>query len=119
MDYVKFETPDDLKDNIKEALEVSQDTGKIKKGTNEVTKAVERGNAKLVIIGSDVEPPEIVMHLPMLGDEKDIPYAYLTKEEIGKAVGIPVPSASACIVKEGKAEELVTEITDKIKEIKS
>jgi len=118
MTYVKFETPKELGEKIIEALETARETGKIKKGTNEVTKAVERGIAKFVVIGTDVQPPEIVMHLPMLCEEKKIPYAYLTKEEIGKAIGIDIPTASSCIVEEGKAKELVAEIVNKVKEIK-
>jgi len=56
MGYVKFEVPKEVADKALEALEVSRDSGKIKKGTNEVTKAIERGNAKLVLIGNDVNP---------------------------------------------------------------
>ncbi|MEM2918415.1 MAG: 50S ribosomal protein L7Ae [Candidatus Altiarchaeota archaeon] len=119
MTYVKFEIPKELSAKIVEALETSRETGKIKKGTNEVTKAVERGIAKLVVIGTDVQPPEIVMHLPMLCEEKKIPYVYLTKAEIGNAVGINIPTASACIVEEGKAKDVIAEIVKKVNEIKS
>ncbi len=118
MTYVKFEIPKELSDKVTEALENARETGKIKKGTNEVTKAVERGVAKLVIIGNDVQPPEIVMHLPMLCEEKKIPYVYLAKAEIGESIGIHVPTASACIVEEGKSKEILVEIVKKIKEIK-
>lgn len=118
MSYVKFEISEELKKDIKSALKTAQETGKIKKGTNEVTKAVERSKAKLVLVGEDVEPPEIVMHLPMLCEEKKIPYAYLPKEEIGKLAGIPVPCASICVVEEGKAKELITKIAKKLEELK-
>ncbi len=118
MTYVKFEAPKDLVDKALDALESARDTGKIRKGTNEVTKAVERGTAKLVFIGSDVQPPEIVMHLPMLCDEKKIAYIYVPKEGIGGAVGINVPTASACIVEEGKAKDLVGDVVDKLKDLK-
>jgi len=118
MSYVKFETPKELADKALEALETARDTGKIRKGTNEVTKAVERGVAKLVLIGADVEPPEIVMHLPMLCEEKDIHYLYASKAEIGDGVGIHVPTAAGCIVEEGKAKEDIAELAEKIAEIK-
>ena len=116
--YIKFEIPKELTEKLIEALETARDTGKIKKGTNEVTKAVERGIAKFVFIGTDVEPPEIVMHLPMLCDEKKIPYAYLPKADIGEASGIHVPTASACIIEEGKAKDILAGITKKINEIR-
>lgn len=118
MTYVKFEAPKDLIEKALEALETASTSGKIKKGTNEVTKAVERSNAKLVVIGSDVNPPEIVMHLPMISEEKNTPYIYAPKAEIGEAVGIHVPSAAACIVEEGDSEDLVEEIVEKVQELK-
>ena len=118
MAYVKFDVPAEIKNSALEALEQARDSGKIRKGTNEVTKAVERGTAKLVLIGSDVTPPEIVMHLPMLCEEKKIAYLYVPKAEIGEAVGIHVPTAAACIVEEGKAKELIADVADKIRELK-
>jgi large subunit ribosomal protein L7Ae len=118
MGYVKFEVPKELQEKALDALEKARDTGKIRKGTNEVTKAVERGNAKLVLIGGDVEPPEIVMHLPMLCEEKKIPYLYVPKAEIGSAVGIHVPTAAGCIVEEGKAKDDVADVAEKVKDLK-
>jgi len=118
MAYVKFEAPKELIDKALEAIETARDTGKIRKGTNEVTKAVERGNAKLVLIGSDVNPPEIVMHLPMLCEEKKIPYLFIPKADIGEAVGIHVPSAAGCIVEEGNAKDIIPDIVAKINELK-
>ncbi len=118
MTYVRFEVPKEISEKALEALETARDTGKIKKGTNEVTKAVERGNAKFVIIGSDVQPPEIVMHMPMICDEKNVPYIFAPKADIGEAAGLHVPAASACIIEEGKARDMLTEIIEKVKELR-
>ncbi|MFC2154714.1 50S ribosomal protein L7Ae [Candidatus Altiarchaeota archaeon] len=118
MSYVKFEAPKELIEKALEALESARDSGRIRKGTNEVTKAVERGQAKLVLIGSDVEPPEIVMHIPMLCEEKDIAYIYASKEDIGESLGINVPTASGCIIEEGKAKNTVSDVAKKAKELR-
>lgn len=118
MSYVKFEAPKELIDKALEALETARDTGKIKKGTNEVTKAVERGNTKLVLIGSDVNPPEIVMHIPMLCEEKKIPYLFVSKADIGDAIGIHVPAAAGCIVEEGNAKDIIPDVVAKIAELR-
>ena len=58
--YVKFETPEELVSPILEAVRVATQSGKVKKGTNEATKAIERGSSKLIVIAEDVEPPEVV-----------------------------------------------------------
>ena len=118
--YVRFEVSEDLVEKVYEAVSRARETGKIKKGTNETTKAVERGLAKLVIIAEDVDPPEIVAHLPLLCDEKKIPYVYVpSKKRLGEAAGIEVQAASAAILEPGDAESLVREIIDKVKELRA
>jgi large subunit ribosomal protein L7Ae len=118
--YVRFEVPEDLAEKVYEAVAKARETGKIKKGTNETTKACERGIAKLVIIAEDVDPPEIVAHLPPLCDEKKIPYVYVpSKKRLGEAAGIDVAAASAAIIDPGEAEGLVKEIIEKVKELRA
>ena len=114
-----FEVPKEIADKVYEALEIARDTGKIGKGTNEVTKNIERSNVALAIIAEDIEPAEIVAHLPILAEEKEIPYVYLpTKEELGEAAGLKVGTASACIIDAGEGQELVNEIVEKVAELK-
>jgi large subunit ribosomal protein L7Ae len=117
--YVNFEVPADLQNSAVEALEVARDTGSVKKGTNETTKAIERGNADLVLIAEDVEPEEIVMHLPELAEEKGIQFVYVeTQDELGRAAGLEVGSAAAAIVDTGEAEEEIEDIASKVEELR-
>ncbi|HII30281.1 50S ribosomal protein L7ae [Candidatus Woesearchaeota archaeon CG08_land_8_20_14_0_20_47_9] len=100
-----------------EALEVANTTGKLKRGTNEVTKALERGTAKLVVIASDASPKEIVMHLPVLAKEKGIPVVEVpSKEELGAASGLNVPTASVAIIEEGEAKSALSKIISSLKQ---
>ncbi len=113
--YVNFQTPASLKNKILEAVEEARNTGKVRKGTNEATKAIERGDAKFVVIAEDVDPEEIVMHLPMLCVEKRVPYAFTPeKASLGKAAGLSVPTAAIAITKLGNAEALVKEIISEL-----
>lgn len=115
----KFEVPKEVSDRVYQALEVAKNTGKISKGTNEVTKMIERGVAKLVVIAGDVQPEEIVMHLPVLCEEKKAEYVYVpSKEELGRSTGINVPTAAACIVEAGEAKATVDDIIKKLPEFK-
>ncbi|RLJ08158.1 MAG: 50S ribosomal protein L7ae [Candidatus Aenigmatarchaeota archaeon] len=117
--YVKFEVPKDLSNKVLEAVTLAKTTGKVKKGVNETTKTIERGLAKLVVIAADVQPEEIVMHLPVLCEEKQIPYVYVpSKDELGKAAGIQVPASSIAISETGDAKKLVEEIVEKLKTVK-
>jgi large subunit ribosomal protein L7Ae len=119
--YVKFDVPQELAEKTYDAIKKARETGgKIKKGTNETTKAVERGLAKLVIIATDVDPPEIVAHLPILCDEKRIPYTYVpSKKKLGEAAGIEVSAASVAIIDPGGAKDLVDEVIKKVQEIRA
>ena len=114
--HVKFETPKDLQDQLIVTLEKARETGKIKKGTNETTKAIEKGKALLVVMAEDVEPPEVVAHLPILCKEKKVPYLYLpNKKQLGRAVGIEVSSAAIAVIEAGNAEKEIKGVADKLK----
>jgi len=117
--YVDFDVPADLEDDALEALEVARDTGSIKKGTNETTKAVERASAELALIAADVQPEEIVMHLPELADEKSVPFVFVDQQDdLGHAAGLEVGSAAAAIVDAGEASGAVEDIASKVEELR-
>ena len=108
------EVSKELLDKVYEAIETAKTTGKIKKGTNETTKAIERGKAKMVVIAKDVTPPEITMHIPLIAEEKNVPcFTVPSKEELGAAAGIQVGTGSIAIVEEGEAKSLIKEIISK------
>ncbi len=105
----------DKTNEILEVIEIARETGKIRKGVNETTKAVERGSEKLVIIADDVDPKEIVMHLRPLCDEKKIPLVSVpSKSELGRAAGIDVPTASVVILEAGEAKKKLDDISGSI-----
>ena len=87
-------------------VEKARKTGKIEKGTNEVTKAIERGTAKLVVVASDVSPKEIIQHLAILCKEKGIKYGEVeSKQKLGISVGIKVACSSVAILVPGDADK--------------
>ena len=117
--YVKFDTPEELVSPILEALRVAAQTGKVRKGTNEATKAIERGISKLIVIAEDVEPPEVVAHLPLICEEQKAAYAFVpSKQELGKALGIEVTSAAAAILDAGDAQHIIDEVVASMAKIK-
>jgi len=117
--FVKFDVPENLVSPIYEALRVASETGKVKKGTNEATKAIERGVSKLIVIAEDVEPPEVVAHLPILCEERGTAYVFVpSKQELGKALGIEVTSAAAAILDSGDAQHIINEVVASIEKIK-
>jgi large subunit ribosomal protein L7Ae len=117
--YAKFEVPNEVADAAYEALQLANQSGSVRIGTNETTKAVERGQAKLVVIANDVDPPEVVAHLPILCDERKIPFVFVpSKEKLGVSAGIEVSSAAAAISTVGEAVSLIKEISKRLEELK-
>ena len=86
-------------------IETARKTGKIEKGTNEVTKAIERGTAKFVVYAGDVNPKEIVQHIPLLCKDKKIPCEEVdSKQKLGIAAGLPVSASSIAVIELGEAK---------------
>ena len=114
----KFSPNDSLAEKTYNTVEKAADTGKIAVGTNEVTKAIERNNAELVIIAENVSPEEIVMHLPALAEESDTPFTFVPdKEELGLAAGINVQSAAIAVTQKGSAEDEIEDVAEKAAEL--
>lgn len=112
----RMEVSKDIQEKVLEAIEIAKNTGKIKKGTNEVTKIVEKGLAKLAVIAKDVNPPEITMHMQPLCQEKKIPLVTVnSKEELGAAAGLGRSTASVAIIQEGEAKNLIKEVIESLK----
>ena len=110
----KYEITKEISESALEAIELARKSGKLKKGTNEVTKTVERNAAKLVVVAEDTQPEEVIMHLPVLCEEKNIScIGVQAKLELGAAAGLTVPCSAVAITEEGDAKALIKEITTK------
>ena len=110
------EVSKEIQDKALEVVEAAKTTGKIKKGVNETTKAVERGVAKLVLVAKDVNPSEIILHLEPLCNEKNIPLVEVSsKEELGTAAGLSVSTAAVAVLDEGEGKRVLKDILIKLK----
>ena len=58
----------------------------IRRGVKEVVKALKKGEQGLSIIAGDISPIDVICHVPILCEEKNIAYVYVpSKEELGTA----------------------------------
>ena len=116
--YIKFETPKEIAEKALQTVQMAKDSGKIRKGTNETTKAIERGIAKLVVVAEDVEPPQIVAHLPILCEERKVNYLYVpNKLDLGRSAGVDVGSAAITIVEPGEASEALKSLIGELEKV--
>ena len=92
-------------------IEKARKTGKVDKGTNEVTKAIERGVAKAVFYAADVAPKEIIAHLAIISKEKNIPcFEVDSKQKLGVSAGIPVATSAVAVIDGGDAKKDIASI---------
>jgi len=101
---------------VYEIIEKARKTGKIEKGANEATKAIERGTAKLVAYAANVDPKQIVQHLPILCKEKNIICVEAdSKKKLGISAGINVGCSSIAVIELGDADKDFAAFKSKIK----
>ena len=113
--YINFQVSAEVVAKTLEALQLAKQGGAVRKGANEVTKSVERGLATFVVIAEDVEPEEVVVHIPKLCEAKKIAYSYVPKRiDLGKAIGMNVPCAAVAIETQGSAANAIKEVISKV-----
>jgi large subunit ribosomal protein L7Ae len=116
----EYEVPEPLQTEALDVLKLAAQTGKIRKGTNETTKSVERGVAKLVYIAENVDPVEIVLHVPLLCRDRKIPYVIVPdRKALGNAVGLTVPASCIAVEDSGQAQKQLSELVEKISKLRS
>jgi U4/U6 small nuclear ribonucleoprotein SNU13 len=78
-----------LSQTILDVVQEASNQKLIKKGANEATKALNRGIADLIILAGDTNPIEILLHLPLLCEDKNVPYIYVpSKAALGRAAQV-------------------------------
>ena len=81
-----------------------------KKGANEATKTLNRGISEVIIMAADTEPIEILLHLPLLCEDKNVPYVFVpSKVALGRACGVSRP-VIACSITTNEASQLKSSI---------
>ncbi|MBO3770086.1 MAG: 50S ribosomal protein L7Ae [Thermoproteota archaeon] len=116
-----YEPTKELVEEALELLRLAAKTGKVKRGTNETTKALERGIAKLAYIADNTDPVEIVLHIPLLSRDRKIPYIVVPdKKQLGEAAGLAnVSAAAVAIIDPGEASSMLESVVKKIEALRS
>nr|AGH70147.1 NHP2-like protein 1 [Placozoa sp. H4] len=93
-------------DLVQQAVNYKQ----LKKGANEATKALNRGISEFIIMAADTEPLEILLHLPLLCEDKNVPYVFVkSKHALGRACNVTRP-VIACAVTVNEGSQLKPQI---------
>jgi large subunit ribosomal protein L7Ae len=110
--------PKELQDRVLQVIEKAAKERKVRVGVNEVTKMVERGQAKFVVVAQDVSPQEIVLHLPALCKEKNIPFGMVsTKKQLGEKAGLKVGASAVAVLDEGENKKDLESLSKRFLEL--
>ena len=86
----------DLTTKILNLVQQAANYKQLRKGANEATKTLNRGQAEFVILAADSEPLEILLHIPLLCEDKNVPYVFVrSKQALGRACGVSRPVIAA------------------------
>ena len=106
--------------NVLDLLNQAKNFKLLKKGANETTKALNGGVADLIVLAADTEPLEIVLHLPLLCEDKNVPYVYVGKQsDLGRACGVSRNIIAVAILSahESPIATQVKEMKDKVEQL--
>nr|CDS26695.1 NHP2 non histone chromosome protein 2 1 [Hymenolepis microstoma] len=99
---------ENLTNEIIELIKQASSYCQLKKGANEVTKALNRGLAEFVVLAGDTNPLEIVLHIPLLCEDKNVPYIFIPSQQaLGCACGVSRPVIAA-VVTDSEGSQLKT-----------
>ncbi|GAM27426.1 hypothetical protein SAMD00019534_106020, partial [Acytostelium subglobosum LB1] len=97
---------------------------KVRRGVKEVVKAVRKSpkemklnKNKICVIAGDVSPIDVISHIPIMCEEKNIKYIYVpSKEELGTASATKRPTSITLVDLDDESEHktLLQECAEKI-----
>eukprot|EP00049_Salpingoeca_infusionum_P017075 m.351687 g.351687 ORF g.351687 m.351687 type:complete len:127 (-) comp16312_c0_seq1:389-769(-) len=96
---------DSLTKTILDLVQQASNYRQLKKGANEATKTLNRGISEFIVMAADTEPLEILLHLPLLCEDKNVPYVFVrSKQALGRACGVSRPVIAASVTVNDKSQ---------------
>ena len=103
----------ELTKHIFKLCEKATAANKLKRGANEATKALNRDIAEVIVLAADATPLEIVLHLPLLCEDKSVGYIFVpSMAELGQACGTSRNVVACAITSRPGDATLADEIQD-------
>ncbi|CAA7259787.1 unnamed protein product [Cyclocybe aegerita] len=83
---------------LHKAIKKASKARQVKRGVKEVVKGIRKGEKGLLVLAADINPIDIVSHLPVMSEEAQIPYIFVSsKEELGHASSTKRPTSCVMI----------------------
>lgn len=99
-----------LTKKLYKAVKKSRKVKKLKRGVREVVKGLRKNEKGVVILAGDVSPIDVVSHIPVLCEDKGLPYCYVpSRRDLGAASLTKRPTSVVLVKSDGDYEELYQE----------
>jgi len=109
-----------LTQSILDLVQQASNYKQLRKGANEATKTLNRGISEFIVMAADAEPLEIVLHLPLLCEDKNVPYVFIrSKQALGRACGVsrPVIACSVTMLEGSQLKSTITNVQNLIEKL--
>ncbi|KAF7845855.1 hypothetical protein BT93_L0309 [Corymbia citriodora subsp. variegata] len=101
-----------LSQKILDTVQQASHQRQLEKGANEATKTLNRGVSEIIILAADTSPLAILLHLPLLCEDKNVPYVYVpSKTALGRACGVS-RSVIAASITTNESSDLMPQIRE-------
>ncbi|KAL7161059.1 hypothetical protein ACSBR2_041666 [Camellia fascicularis] len=88
----------------------------LKRGVKEVVKSIRRGHKGLCVIAGNISPIDVITHIPILCEEAEIPYIYVSsKEALANAGATKRPTCCVLVLTKPTKGELTQEEQEMLK----
>ncbi|KAI0601285.1 putative 13 kDa ribonucleoprotein-associated protein [Biscogniauxia sp. FL1348] len=99
-----------LAQEIMDLVQQASHYRQLKKGANECTKTLNRGVSEIVVLAGDTTPLAILLHIPLLCEDKNVPYIFVpSKIALGRACNVS-RAVIACSITTNEASDLTSQI---------
>jgi len=78
----------------------------LRRGVKELVKGVRKGDKGLAILAGDIYPLDVISHLPIMLEEKNIPYMFVpSKLDLGAAANTKRPTSCVLVMEPNKQKD--------------
>lgn len=96
---------------VKKASKLKQ----IRRGVKEVQKFINKGERGIVVLAGDTLPIDVYCHLPIMCEDKNLPYAYIpSKSDLGSSAGSKRPTCVIMIKPHDEYKESYDECLEEV-----
>jgi len=109
-----------LTTTILELVQQANNYKQVKKGANECAKTLNRGISELIVLAGDADPLAILLHLPLICEDKNVPYVFVpSRAALGRACGVsrPVVACSILTSDGSQLKNQINAVRDKIDQL--